>query len=139
MDLEAPHVSVVLAGDDVVRELNEEWRGEQQTTDVLSFPLHAADESPADHAHLGDIVINVEYAERLVGTDEHRHRVAGELEVPPEELQWELDDEVEFLFIHALLHLLGYDHAEPDEEREMRRKEVELFRSTGEQGAGNRE
>ncbi len=76
---------------------------------------------------LGDIVINLEYAERLVETAEHRGRVAGELGVDPQTLTWDLEDEVEFLLIHGLLHLVGHDHAEPEEEAEMKAMERALW------------
>lgn len=107
--------------------MNAEWRGEDRPTDVLSFPMveDVADLMPG--MPLGDIVINLEYAARLLETAEHRARVAGELGVAPETLTWELEDEVEFLLIHGLLHLVGHDHAEPDEEAEMKAMERTLW------------
>ncbi len=97
---------------------------------MLSFPLLEDDEDPATAFALGDIVISVEYAERLVATDTHRARVAAELGVPLDALTWTLAEEIEFLFIHGLLHLIGHDHLEPEEEAEMKAEEVRLWRAS---------
>lgn len=76
---------------------------------------------------LGDIIISLEYAQRLLDTREHHRRVAEDLGVSPEELCWKLADEVHFLLIHGLLHLLGHDHLDPAEAREMRAEERRLW------------
>jgi probable rRNA maturation factor len=125
-----PEISVLLCDDPAIHALNLQWRKEDTPTDVLSFPLLDDEEDPQAAFALGDIVISVEYAERLVATDTHRARVAAELGVPVESLAWGLAEEIEFLFIHGLLHLLGHDHMEPDEEAQMKAEEVRLWRSS---------
>jgi len=83
------------------------------------------------------LVINLEYAERLVETREHTARVADELGVPAAELDWSLAEEVQFLFIHGLLHLLGHTHANPDDETEMRAAERRLWTAARRQDDAN--
>ena len=119
---DAREVSLVIADDAALLELNERHRGEAAVTDVLSFsPHHAgpylgdddADGAPGDGfpdfptpdggpEELGEVVISYPQAKRQA-------REAGR----PVAL------EVETLVAHGVLHLLGYDHAEPDEERAM--------------------
>ena len=106
-------VSVVFTDDEEIHALNREYRGVDRPTDVLSFCQNEGDEDfddvNADFAAceeeneiLGDIVISVPTARRQ----------AAEAGKTPEE-------EITLLIIHGTLHLLGYDHAEPEEEREM--------------------
>lgn len=113
-------VSLVIADDDALRELNERHRGEAAVTDVLSFSPHHAgpytgdgpgpdsDGFPAfptpdgEAEELGEVVISYPQAARQAR--EARHPVALE---------------VETLVAHGVLHLLGYDHAEPEEEQRM--------------------
>ena len=118
-------VSIVLMTDEDIRELNKEWRDLDESTDVLSFPMREGeDEAVAKQLPLGDIAISVETAMRYVESCNHRDRVN---ENGPEPLKddWSLLDELSFLVIHSTLHLLGYDHAEPEEEKVMRDKERE--------------
>jgi rRNA maturation RNase YbeY len=126
-------LSVVLTGNDYIRELNARWRDEDKPTDVLSFPLHEPTEPGVfvcDVHALGDIVISIEYAESLLESGEHHRRVADELGVEPHSLDWSLDDEVLFLVIHGLLHLVGHDHAAPDEEVAMKAQERRLWEAS---------
>ncbi len=81
---------ILLTRDPEMRALNRRFRGKSAATDVLSFP---AGDDPAAGRHLGDGVISVESAARHA-------REAG----------WRLAEEVQFLAVHGLLHLLGYDH-----------------------------
>lgn len=135
LDLPEAHVSVVLCDDPVIHELNLTWRQEDKPTDVLSFPLHEPDElamllehdSMHGELELGDVIINLDYVGRLLTARTHRERVAGELGIAAEALQWGLFEEVEFLFIHGLLHLVGHDHAEPEEEARMKDEERRLW------------
>lgn len=96
-------LTVLLAGDDYLRELNAQFRQEDRATDVLSFP---AGDMPADvpelQGYLGDIAVSVPYAQKQA--DEKGHSLA---------------DEVQLLVVHGVLHLLGYDHLEPGEKSEM--------------------
>lgn len=122
-----PTISVLFTDNEAIQDINARWRQIDEPTDVLSFPAHRADAIPDDPAHLGDIIISVPYAEGLVGSGEHTRRVAQELGQDPDTLQWALTDEVAFLFIHGLLHLLGYDHGNAEEEAQMRQMERRLW------------
>ncbi|TDP61775.1 putative rRNA maturation factor [Bradymonas sediminis] len=140
MGLADPELSVVLCDNDTIHAINKEWRGEDKPTDVLSFPLHefeepgvfdpmltAFDGEDGPGLSLGDIIISLEYAEGLLETREHHRRVAQELGVAPESLAWSFDDEVHFLLIHGILHLVGHDHMEVDEEEAMKAEERRLW------------
>ncbi|MFU8806872.1 MAG: rRNA maturation RNase YbeY [Bradymonadaceae bacterium] len=129
LDLLDPELSLVLTDDAHMSELNATWMGEEGPTDVLSFPLYDGEDFIEDMPALGDIVINVEYADRLVQTQDHRHRVAEELGVDVAELRWSVVEEVVFLFIHGLLHLIGHDHGDPLQETEMKSEERRLWES----------
>ncbi len=129
LDLLDPEISVVLCDDALIESLNITWRGEQKPTDVLSFPSFEPEELDLTQPglHLGDIIINLDYVERLLQTQTHKERVSTELGVPKESLDWGVNEEVEFLFIHGLLHLVGHDHAEPEEEAHMKNEEKRLW------------
>ena len=73
---------------------------------------------------LGDIVISLDTAKRYVESCHHKDRLC-ELGALPLTENWSLLDELTFLAIHSTLHLLGHDHAEPEEEKVMREKERE--------------
>ena len=82
------------------------WMGEPGPTDVLAFPMDElrpglVNEEPEEGV-LGDLVLCPDVAERQATTAGH-----------------ERDAEIELLTVHGILHLLGYDHAEADEHREM--------------------
>jgi len=120
LGLADPELSILLTDDPHIQALNAQWREEDKTTDVLSFPLYEPSEITPEIPALGDVVINIDYAERLVSGDSH-------LGVDPDTLTWSLLHEVDFLLIHGLLHLVGHDHAEPDEEAAMRVEERRLW------------
>jgi probable rRNA maturation factor len=98
--------SCLLTNDEEIRTLNKQFRKKDKTTDVLSFP--ALPES----GDLGDIAISVDRA--VAQAREHGHTV---------------EQEIEILILHGLLHLLGYDH-ETDEGR-MARAERRWRKSLG--------
>jgi probable rRNA maturation factor len=102
-------VSVLLAGDRRIRQLNREFRRKDRSTDVLSFP---APQNPGADAVAGDLAISVETAARQAQA--FAHPLAVELQI---------------LMLHGLLHLAGYDH-EMDS-GEMARKEAALRRRFG--------
>jgi probable rRNA maturation factor len=120
-------VSVVFTDDATVHELNRAYRGVDRPTDVLSFGLSEM-AAPADGQpdipgfvlppdsglELGEIVISQETAERQAA--EHSRA---------------LDHELAHLVVHGTLHLLGHDHAEPDEEAKMRVREDEALLASG--------
>ena len=120
-----PHtqVSVVIADDDVVRELNLQHRGLDENTDVLSFSFthegeyygeedRSARETDIDFvlpptesndASLGEIIISYSQTRRQAERDGHP-----------------VDRELTVLLVHGVLHLLRYDHEEPDDEAVMK-------------------
>lgn len=93
-------VSVLLTDDREIHALNRDYRGKDKPTDVLAFAL---DEGEGPPGLLGDVVISVERA----AAQARARRVT-------------LDHELELLAVHGTLHLLGHDHAEPEEARRMR-------------------
>ncbi|MHB8682857.1 MAG: rRNA maturation RNase YbeY [Dehalococcoidia bacterium] len=102
-------LSILLADDGVVRELNRAYRGTDAATDVLSFAQRAGEEfARPDGAapHLGDVVISLDTARRQAV-----------------EYRQALHDEVAHLLVHGILHLLGYEHERVEDERAMRARE----------------
>jgi probable rRNA maturation factor len=98
-------LGIVITDDATVQRLNREYAGEDKPTDVLSFSLREGDDfiSPDDAASpLGEVIISYDTAERQ----------AREAARP-------VEDELAMLLVHGILHLLGYGHAGPEEERAM--------------------
>lgn len=122
--------TVLLTNDAEIHELNRTWRHVDKPTDVLSFALQEGEDAEFAGDLLGDVVISVETAARQADSQEHRGRVEGD--APG---QWNLQDELTFLIVHGLLHLLGHDHAEPEEEALMRSEERRLWASLGDRDA----
>jgi len=94
-------ISLLICTDDEIKGLNGEYRQKDSATDVLSFPMS---EDPYDEGGmLGDIAISIDTAKRQA-----------------EEREIDIKREVAFLFIHGLLHLMGFDHEiSEDDEKEM--------------------
>src|SRR5690606_38583676 len=99
-------LSILMVTADVMSELHEQWMDEPGPTDVLSFPMDelrpGTDGDPTPAGLLGDVVLCPEVAARQA-------REAGHSTV----------EELLLLTVHGILHLLGFDHAEPEEEKEM--------------------
>lgn len=123
--IEAYEAYIVLADDDFLHELNRQYRDVDRSTDVLSFPENELDEplrKALDEGYcpemdvegkriaLGDIYISVEQAARQGA-----------------EYGNTLEEELCFLAVHGMLHLMGYDHMQEDEEAVMRRKQREAL------------
>lgn len=92
--------------------LNEQWMGKAGPTDVLAFPMDElrpglVNEAP-EEGILGDLVLCVAVANRQAAEARDNGQVG-----------YTTDAETEMLTVHGILHLLGYDHAEPDEHAEM--------------------
>ncbi|MCJ8326448.1 MAG: rRNA maturation RNase YbeY [Campylobacterales bacterium] len=98
-------IEVIICENEYIQALNKEHRGKDSATDVLSFPL----EFDFDNMPLGSIIISIDFVEEKAKLYKHSN-----------------DDEFTLLFIHGLLHLLGFDH-EVDE-GEHRLKEEELIK-----------
>ena len=112
LDAERCAVSVTFTDKDGIKELNRDYRGVDSVTDVLSFPQYDDfEEIPGEgEILLGDVVIC-----RVRAAEQAR------------EFGHSLDREMIYLFSHSILHLLGYDHMEEEEKREMRLKEEEVM------------
>ena len=101
ISFEECEISLLICSDAQIQELNKEYREKDYATDVLSFPM--SDNPYEEGGMLGDIVISIDTAKKQA-----------------QEADIALDREVSFLFIHGLLHLMGFDHElGPDEEEEM--------------------
>ena len=96
-------LSLALVDNREIKKLNARYRKKDQPTDVLSFP--SGEQLPTGIQILGDVVISVEQAEEQAG-----------------ERRKTLEQEIESLLIHGILHLLGYDH-------ERSRKEAKIMQS----------
>ena len=111
-------VSVTFVDNDQIRRLNAKFRDKDAETDVLSFPLGENGEydiNPATGAKLlGDVVLSMEKA--VAQAEEYEHS---------------FEREVCYLTVHSMLHLLGYDHMEPEEKAEMRMKEETVMARIG--------
>lgn len=107
-------VAIILVDEGAMEALHVQWMDEPGPTDVLSFPMDELRPGSEDHPTapglLGDIVLCPQVAETQAQTAGHS-----------------LMDELILLTTHGLLHLLGFDHAEPDEEREMFGLQKELI------------
>ncbi len=135
-------LGLILSDDAELAELNRIHLGVEGPTDVLSFPLlppeafppHAGDPDrgpalragdaaafagpPGRRPHLGDVVVSVERAAEQAA--EGRGGQTGDV-------RWSAADELRLLVTHGTLHICGWDHAEPAEEREMRDLEQRLL------------
>ena len=121
-------LSVTVTDDETVRGLNREYAGEDEVTDVLSFSQQEGEElvgPPGGVPALGEVVIA--YPQALRQAQDRLSRQAEDPSTSSGRADVSVEEEVTRLLIHGTLHLLGYDHAEPGEERRMRRREEELL------------
>ncbi|MBL6465091.1 MAG: rRNA maturation RNase YbeY [Peptostreptococcus stomatis] len=109
-------VSLSFVSNDEIREINRDYRNIDKVTDVLSFPMYDGEEVDVDFGaiSLGDIVISIERA-----ADQAR------------DFGHSLKREVCFLVCHSMFHLLGYDHMEEEEAKEMHAKEEAVLSQLG--------
>ncbi|MCL2843644.1 MAG: rRNA maturation RNase YbeY [Oscillospiraceae bacterium] len=118
-------ISVLVSDNKGIQEINNEHRGKDVPTDVLSFPTavykpgafvpNEADIDPKNGClHLGNIVLSSEKAQEQAA--EYGHDITRELA---------------FLMVHATLHLLGYDHESPEDQGRMRTKEEQVLSILG--------
>ena len=127
-------VTIVLTDDTELAELNLEHMGIDGPTDVLSFPMLPAEAfgrssvgasvggppvpAQGGRTHIGDIAISVERA-----IEQAEQGRGGQTS----DVRWSSGDELRLLVTHGVLHLCGWDHAEPAEEAEMRALEQRLL------------
>jgi len=112
-------VCVVLTDDEELRALNHQWRSKDKATDVLSFPAAAPGfvQAPGQSRELGDVLVSLETAARQAeeGALPRLAMAVGEARLA----DWTLLDEVSFVLLHGVLHLLGHDHIKAAERRTM--------------------
>jgi probable rRNA maturation factor len=108
-------LSLVITDDERIRQLNRDYRETDEATDVLSFALledsGVSFVNPPDGVlHLGEVVVSYPRAVEQAG--ERHHPVQRELAL---------------LLVHGVLHLLGLEHEEPEDERKMRAEEERVL------------
>ena len=103
--LKGAEITVVLADDAFVKELNHSYRGKNKPTNVLSFP---------GDGHLGDIVLALETIEREAAEQKKTFRAHAQ-----------------HLLVHGTLHLLGHDHEQEEEADAMEAKEIKILKKLG--------
>ncbi len=133
-DLSHYILEVVAVDSDSMRMINAEYRGKDQTTDVLSFPLEDwlsawTQENAQDSQNLCDYDAN---EERLAGMQPCLGSVVINVELAKsvaDRLGHSVQDEIALLFVHGFLHILGYDHEVDNGEQ--RALEQEIIESLG--------
>ena len=112
-------LGLVIVGQERVRQLNLSYLGKDEPTDVLAFAMFPEQPrgglvpfvAPPDGIkHLGEVIIS--YPQAVTQAEEHQHSIKGEIAI---------------LIVHGVLHLLGYDHDNPERERGMRARETEIL------------
>jgi probable rRNA maturation factor len=103
---------IKLVDEDTIAGLNEQWMDKAGPTDVLAFPMDElrpglVNEEPEEGV-LGDLVLCPQVAERQAEEARDKGQTG-----------YSKTDEVDLLTVHGILHLLGYDHGEPEEHAEM--------------------
>lgn len=117
LPLDRAEMSLVLADDAMVRELNRQYRGQDKPTNVLSFAALDDEDAPETEDGpllLGDVIIAYE-------------TTAAEAEAEDKALS----DHLSHLVVHGVLHLLGFDHMEEDEAQEMEGLESSILGMLG--------
>lgn len=110
-------ISIIFTDNENIRQINAEYREKDEFTDVLSFPIYEKDELEKEKNSdvnnirpLGDIVISVEKAQEQA-----------------EDFGHSFEREMCYLVCHSMFHLMGYDHMEEEEKKEMRAKEEKIM------------
>ncbi|NQD66850.1 rRNA maturation RNase YbeY [Bacillus haikouensis] len=117
---EGSEVSITFLSNERIREINRDYRHKDQPTDVISFALEELGEDEIEIVGtdmpriLGDIIISVERAKEQA--EEYNHSFSRELG---------------FLALHGFLHLLGYDHIEEEDEKEMFQTQKDILEEYG--------
>lgn len=112
-------LGLVITTQEEIHRLNLSYLEEDKPTDVLSFPMLAEPSgngtiqfvaAPDGQQHLGEVIIS--YPQAIIQAEEQHHSVNRELAI---------------LLIHGVLHLLGYDHDQPEPERLMKEREADIL------------
>ncbi|MBT3475848.1 rRNA maturation RNase YbeY [bacterium] len=105
LNIEKRHIDITFVDNVKIKELNTKYRNIKESTDVLSFLVDGH-----DNALLGDVFISLDYARKNCSINHNS-----------------LSKEVKILSIHAILHLIGYNHVSKEEEKEMFKIQNELY------------
>jgi probable rRNA maturation factor len=112
MGLSSGELSILFMDDEGIRELNRDYGKKNMPTDVLSFPMREGEFGDINPSLLGDVAVSLDTAKRQA-----------------EERGETLEEELDFLLVHGILHLLGYDHEKsPSEAKIMRGEEKEILK-----------
>ena len=121
IDPDLASISVSFVDREEIRKLNSQYRGVDKETDVLSFPAFEAGKIPAEmeleegeELALGDVVICEDVCKEQAKEFGHSE-----------------EREIIYLFVHSVLHLLGYDHETEDDKEDMRAREEEVMTLLG--------
>lgn len=115
LNIDSAIVSIVLVDNKKIHEINKLYRGVDRPTDVISFAFLDEETNPnTSLTNLGEIFISLEKANEQASSYNHSFK-----------------RELSFLVVHGLLHLLGYDHMEKEDEKEMFGLQDEILNSLG--------
>ncbi len=101
-------MSILLVDDAAMAEINEQYRHKQGPTNVISFAMREGESGDLHPEILGDVVVSIETAKREAL-----------------ELDQTFEERLNFLLVHGILHLLGYDHERGEEDAEIMERETE--------------
>ena len=112
------NITVILTTPSRIKQINQEFRNQNRATDVLSFPVFEKDELNEKIAKndflfedmLGDIIISIEQVKKQA--EEYNHS---------------FEREFSYMLVHGFYHLMGYDHIEEKDKKEMRPKEEKIL------------
>lgn len=110
-------ISISFVGEDEIKDINRDYRGKDAVTDVISFAMEDEDDNVIHEdapRMLGDIIICTDRAKAQAEDYGHSYK-----------------RELMFLSLHGFLHLLGYDHMEAEEEKEMNRLQDKILNAFG--------
>lgn len=110
LDIEQAIFNVIIIDDERIHQINREYRNVDRPTDVISFALEDDKSMTSELRILGDIYVSIDTARRQAYEYYNSEQ-----------------EELRFLIIHGLLHLLGYDHMKEEEEKEMMSLEEEVL------------
>jgi len=111
---EKASLSLVILSNEGIRKINKRWRGKDAETDVLSFALNLDEPGDGMPWELGEIFISLEKASEQAITHNHG-----------------LDRELAFLFVHGMLHILGFDHENKKDEKVMFARQKIILKEAG--------
>ncbi len=108
------YLSIILSNEEYIQKINKETRNIDKPTDVLSFPMFEKEELPKEKTGipdvLGDIIICIPIIEKQAKEYEHS-----------------IERELAYMVVHGFYHLMGYDHIEEQDKKEMRKKEENIL------------